>query len=555
MNQRIARGFLAALFLLFAPFATAWGLDNTQILLITNKNVPDSGRLADIYAQLRNIPPDHRIDLDLPIGEEMPFDVYEWKVVAPIRQYMTDHNLKGQITCLLTFYGVPFRVASKENSDADKAELAGIMRQRTALQDSAAKTVAGLEQQAAALDPTFKSGTADTPDALMRRAIDAAESISKSVQHLPDQQSQMQQMSQVFQSFEQLGGPAELDARLGSKLRADPNTSPADQAKWTDLHQHVVSDFQRLRDLQGQRWDPDARAKLRDLASSTFGPIGGIRILDGQATYFTTELTGAATDNELALLWWDYYPRTEPLANPLSFKFHGHTPQTLMTMRLDAPTPDIVEKMMRTSVAVEQTGLQGTFAVDARGIQPVDADGKPNGYGEFDEHLRNLALLIRTRTNLKLVFDDQDIVFPPHFVKNTADYVGWYSVNNYIPGCDYVPGAVGYHIASFEMVTLHGPSTGWVHGLLTDGCVATLGPVAEPKLGAFPFPDEFFPLLLTGKLPLAEVYWRTNPMTSWMISCIGDPLYTPYKADPAMKVEDLPAPLQAVFQSQSAPAQ
>jgi hypothetical protein len=32
-------------------------------------------------------------------------------------------------------------------------------------------------------------------------------------------------------------------------------------------------------------------------------------------------------------------------------------------------------------------------------------------------------------------------------------------------------------------------------------------------------------------------------MTSWMISMIGDPLYTPYKTNPPLAVEDLPARL------------
>jgi hypothetical protein len=64
--------------------------------------------------------------------------------------------------------------------------------------------------------------------------------------------------------------------------------------------------------------------------------------------------------------------------------------------------------------------------------------------------------------------------------------------------------------------------------------------VAEPYLSAFPNADDFFPLLLTGERPLAEVYWRTNPMTSWMINMIGDPLYTPYKVNPQIKPEDLP---------------
>jgi uncharacterized protein (TIGR03790 family) len=211
-----------------------------------------------------------------------------------------------------------------------------------------------------------------------------------------------------------------------------------------------------------------------------------------------------------------------------------------MVMRLDGPDAATVQKMMQTSVEVEKTGLQGIVAIDARGITPIDEHGKASPFGEFDQTLRDLAYVIRTKTDLKVRLDDQDIVFPPHSVQNVALYCGWYSVSKYIPGCDFNPGAVGYHIASFEMVSLHTPSSYWVRGLLSDGVVGTLGPVAEPYLGAFPRPDEFFPLLLTGRLTLAEVYWKTTPMTSWMINFIGDPLYCPYRADPAIKIEDLP---------------
>jgi hypothetical protein len=104
------------------------------------------------------------------------------------------------------------------------------------------------------------------------------------------------------------------------------------------------------------------------------------------------------------------------------------------------------------------------------------------------------------------------------------------------------------------MVGLHDPNeTGWVHGMLNDGAAATLGAVAEPYLTAFPPPQEFFPLLMTGKLTLAEVYWKTEPMTSWMMCLVGDPLYTPYKVHPAMKVEDLPGDLRRAITGATAP--
>ena len=80
----------------------------------------------------------------------------------------------------------------------------------------------------------------------------------------------------------------------------------------------------------------------------------------------------------------------------------------------------------------------------------------------------------------------------------------------------------------------------WCVKMLQNGVAATLGPVKEPFLQAFPLPQEFFPLLLTGECPLAECYWRTVPSTSWMMTLICDPLYNPYRADPALDVGALP---------------
>jgi len=72
-------------------------------------------------------------------------------------------------------------------------------------------------------------------------------------------------------------------------------------------------------------------------------------------------------------------------------------------------------------------------------------------------------------------------------------------------------GAVGYHIASFELLSLHEPTeTGWVHGLLSDGVRRHPRPRAEPYLLGFPPPTSSFPCLMTGKLTLAEVYWKTG---------------------------------------------
>ncbi len=189
--------------------------------------------------------------------------------------------------------------------------------------------------------------------------------------------------------------------------------------------------------------------------------------------------------------------------------------------------------------------MNGKIVIDSRGIAAEGPNGKPDGYGVFDEQLRRLAKLLKERGKLPVVHDDLPAVIAPPGERDVAVYVGWYSLMKYVPAFEFAEGAVGYHVASFEMRSLRDPRMpGWVPGLLENGVVATVGPVSEPYLSAFPPPEEFFPLLLTGELTLAEVYWRTVPLMSWKMGLIGDPLYRPFGAQPAMPLEALPVPLR-----------
>jgi uncharacterized protein (TIGR03790 family) len=110
----------------------------------------------------------------------------------------------------------------------------------------------------------------------------------------------------------------------------------------------------------------------------------------------------------------------------------------------------------------------------------------------------------------------------------TALYCGWYSLQKYINAFDFVDGAVGYHIASWEAVHLRDPnSLEWCPAMLKRGITATIGSVAEPYLHAFPEPKDFFSELLSGDC-LVEAYYKTLPFNSWQMLLIGDPLYRPF---------------------------
>jgi uncharacterized protein (TIGR03790 family) len=217
----------------------------------------------------------------------------------------------------------------------------------------------------------------------------------------------------------------------------------------------------------------------------------------------------------------------------------------MMVMRLDGARPQQVRDIISASIEVEKKGLRGKVVLDSRGIPARTRSGTPDGFGQYDQTLRDLGALLKSKTELKVVLDEKPDLLPPNSVDDVAIYCGWYSLRNYVPCVRFVKGAVGFHVASFELISLRiETEKGWVRGLLNDGVVATLGSVAEPYLSAFPAADDFFPLLLSGKLSLAEVYWKTTPLASWKMTMIGDPLYNPYEKVPALKLEDLPQRLR-----------
>lgn len=236
--------------------------------------------------------------------------------------------------------------------------------------------------------------------------------------------------------------------------------------------------------------------------------------------------TDAALDNELSMVLAEDYELYRWQPNELSTALVADYTKRLMVSRLDGPSIAIAKGLVDKAMEAERDGLGGNAFIDARGIA---GDKNPNSYGFYDQSLRDLAAIARERTRLAVVLDNTEKLFGPAECPQTALYCGWYSLGRYVDAFAFVSGAVGYHIASIEGANLRdAESTGWVPSLLKRGLAATLGPVAEPYLQAFPRPHEFFAQLFDGKC-LAEAYWRTTPYASWQMMLIGDPLYRPFE--------------------------
>ena len=264
-----------------------------------------------------------------------------------------------------------------------------------------------------------------------------------------------------------------------------------------------------------------------------------IRKLQSEYNHMQGRDTIAAVDSELALLLSPPYELTGWQVNPEAIFIRGkihNTARILMVSRIDAPEPDLVEKMIKTALEVEKTGLTGTFYLDARGLHGKDA------YNSFDENIRETARILQ-KGSMPVVLDNRPELFGKGEAPSAALYCGWYSLGQYKDAFKWAKGAVGYHVASAEARSLHDPKGNyWVKNMLERGVIASLGPVTEPYLSAFPLPSLFFQLLMSGQYSLAEVFSMTNPYLSWQMILVGDPLYNPFKRRPAYPLEKPPLP-------------
>jgi uncharacterized protein (TIGR03790 family) len=405
--------------------APALALEPHEILVVANRNATGSEEIARYYMEERGIPAEQLLSLEAPDRETCSRDEYEIKVVRPLRDFIEKKDLKKQIRCLLTIYGLPLRVAAAPPDPATRA--------RNTL--------------------------------LSKRKSDLSEQLQ------------------------------------AAKERKDENLAELD----------------------------------REMAG-----------VEKELTTLKTSTQGAALDSEIALALWDDYPLARWIPNPFFLGHQGRWVEgmpekgaVLMVSRLDGPDVETVRRIVDDSIRVEKEGLKGVAYFDARWPKPSAEKRKQHtdmGYEFYDGSIHAAAEVVQKSGRMPVVIDDKQGLFQPGECPDAAIYCGWYSLAKYVDAFKWRPGAVGYHIASSECRTLKQKgSQVWCKRMLEEGVAATVGPVNEPYVQAFPIPELFFKLLLDGYWTLAESYALSQPFWSWQMVLIGDPLYRPFKNSPGKK--------------------
>jgi uncharacterized protein (TIGR03790 family) len=517
-----------------------------DLVVVYNSSMAESKEVAEYYALRRNVPAANLLRLKLPKGESMSRETYEKELAAPVRQFLSKRNSQNSPGCILLVYGVPLRVLPPPSTEEDQkfAELAG-ERKKYCLDTLLAltETLKGICLPKGEIRKKEGKREVDLKDPI-REVIRELHHAGERISSQPPCESLNRERAALNSVRIALLGFNPITSKVISEIDRKPTLR---QQGRIDILQLIANLKFMEASLLKTGISPQSALELAAYTRTSNGIIGELEFWSRQERAALNKEALSAVDSEVSLVLHQHYSIADSIPNPLRPEYDKHPlvadirQRVFMVSRLDGPSPDVARRLVDDAMAAEEKGLDGIFYIDARGLSSSE---KVGSYGWYDKKLQQLAGFLNEKTRLKVKLDNDRALFQPGSAPSAALYCGWYSLKNYVDAFDWLQGSVGFHVASGEASTLRSKmSRAWCRAMLEKGICATLGPVAEPYLHSFPAPEQFFPLLLTGRYTLVEVYFRTIPLLSWRQILIGDPLYNPFKKKPALGLEDLPSGL------------
>jgi uncharacterized protein (TIGR03790 family) len=532
-------------------------LQPAEVAIVTARGNRESEDLARYYARARGIPAENICLVDVPAGEVCPREQWQASIRPEIHKWLLDKDPQQKIRCLVTLWGIPLKIgpaARDAKSQRYQQFLEAERSQRLTLLGKVVERFDKIAPADSTADATTKSppseptasadkagsGSAEASDKEFARwqsrletALQAAQARSSKLTHELERNAANGELQQLATAA---GGLNVLLTALNQQIKSNDTPNPTVRSEFDSIRGRMMGFTESRAFVDQLPFGIERDAVQLALVERIGGLMATIQWLDQQIETVKKNETGASFDSELTLVMWpDDYQLLRWQPNYLRPGYtNSQLPKSfrsLMVSRIDAPTLKLAKGLIDNAIAVEKSGLRGTAYFDARGLAKIDDPSpQPGSYPDYDRSLLLLAKSMNEQTDIKVVLENTPQLFQPGQCKDAALYCGWYSLGKYIDAFEWVPGAVGYHLASSEAATLRDPNSQvWCKKMLEKGVCATIGPVYEPYLAAFPRPDEFFTLLLRGELTLVECYSLTNPYNSWMMVLIGDPLYRPFK--------------------------
>jgi len=508
--------------LLFVLANVVFALEPAQILVIANSDVNESLQLAEYYCSRRAVPSENilRIPLGKNLSELISRQGYDDILVAAIKKELTQNRQPGRIKCLLTVYGVPIKVGPA-GPVKDANQLVLKLSNILSLKEEKFKNTYHQLVQLGRKELTNPQNSiqAESVEDILKHLNDDIKGAAKRIEYIEQEDTKKKQYDDWIELLKFFYGSAYAQQQALNLPQVSFKLSMSEK---NELYKKNLV----LQMSQQGKWSIDKKLKMNFYAAveAHGGLTGVISNLKADIGRCRGAQTAASVDSELSMVLFGDYDLYRWQKNELQNMPLWLPSETLMVSRLDGPSVKIVSGLIDKAIEAEKTGLSGKAYIDARGLN-ITGQPAPYSYEFFDKSLHLLAAMFKNRTSMNVVVENTASLFAPGSCPKTAIYCGWYSVRTYIDAFDFIPGAVGFHIASFEAMDLRNPASSyWCPAMLSHGITATLGAVDEPYLQSFPEPDKFFAELLDSKC-LVEAYYRTKPFNSWQLVLIGDPLY------------------------------
>ena len=131
--------YLSALSVLILGLVTlvssARALEPDEVLVVANRFVSGSVKLARYYMEQRSIPADNLLKITTSEKETVSRRIYDREIARPIRKYLQRQGNRERIRALVTMRGVPLKVAAPKLSRTEQEQLKQLRQRYQQLRD------------------------------------------------------------------------------------------------------------------------------------------------------------------------------------------------------------------------------------------------------------------------------------------------------------------------------------------------------------------------------------------------------------------------------------
>jgi uncharacterized protein (TIGR03790 family) len=129
----LSAGLVGFLCLVHAFDAQALTAD--QVLIVTNKKVPESDELAEYYMKRRSVPASNLVRLDTEMEEDISRQEYEKDMAGPLRDFLAKNDPEGRrFECIVLMYGIPLRVGPPVPTEEERRQINELRERRLDLE-------------------------------------------------------------------------------------------------------------------------------------------------------------------------------------------------------------------------------------------------------------------------------------------------------------------------------------------------------------------------------------------------------------------------------------